>query len=44
MGNLSFEEEVEAAALFQSLCISILCFRPGLLQGISIMVTHFLLR
>lgn len=43
-GGLRFEEEVEAAALFQVLCISILCLHPGLLQAISIMVTHFLLR
>lgn len=43
-GILSFGEEVEAVALFQVLCISILCFHPGLLQAISIMVTHFLLR
>lgn len=43
-GDLRFEEEVEAAALFQVLCISILCLYPGLLQAISVMVTHFLLR
>lgn len=42
--DLRFEEEVEAAALFQVLCISILCLYPGLLQAISVMVTHFLLR
>lgn len=44
MGNLSFEEEVDAAAMFQVLCISIFCLHPGLLQAVSIMVTHFLLR